>query len=59
MQRRGKLDTLAPEMQPLAQKSGTYFHGFDNVGMGRGHWNAEGHRAAARIIARRLCEERG
>lgn len=51
--------TLAPEMQPLAQKSGTYFHGFDNVGMGRGHWNAEGHRAAARIIARRLCEERG
>jgi len=48
---------LAPEMQPLAEKTGTYFHGFDNVGMGRGHWNAAGHRAAARIIARRLCEE--
>jgi hypothetical protein len=51
--------TLAPEMQPLAQKSGVYFHGFQNVGLGRGHWNAEGHRVAAQIIARRLCEERG
>lgn len=48
--------TLAPEMQPLAEQSGTYFHGFDNVGMGRGHWNAAGHLAAAQIIARRLCE---
>jgi hypothetical protein len=48
--------TLAPEMQPLAQKSGTYYHGFENVGLGRGHWNAEGHRAAAKIIARRLCD---
>lgn len=51
--------TLAPEMQPLAEKSGAYFHGFERSGLGRGHWNAEGHRAAARIIARRLCEERG
>jgi hypothetical protein len=47
--------TLAPEMQPLAEKSGVYFHGFDNVGQGRGHWNAAGHKAAAGIIARRLC----
>ena len=51
--------TLAPEMQPLAEKSGAWFHGFERSGLGRGHWNAEGHRAAARIIARRLCEERG
>jgi len=48
--------TLAPEMQPLAEQSGTYFHGFENVGMGRGHWNAAGHLAAAQIISRRLCE---
>jgi hypothetical protein len=48
--------TLAPEMQPLAEKSNTYFHGFDNVGMGRGHWNPAGHKAAAQIIARHLCE---
>jgi hypothetical protein len=49
--------TLAPEMQPLAEKNQVYFHGFDNSGIGRGHWNAAGHRAAAQIIARRLCEE--
>jgi len=46
---------IAPEMQRLAEKSGTYFHGFGE-GLGRGHWNADGHRAAAEIIARRLCD---
>ena len=50
---------LAPEMQPLAEKSGAYFHGFERSGLGRGHWNAAGHRAAARIIAQRLCKEGG
>jgi len=46
---------LAPEMQRLAESSGTYFHGFPQVGMGRGHWNPEGHRAAAGLIAKALC----
>lgn len=46
---------LAPEMQRIAQESGAYFHGFPPVGMGRGHWNAAGHRAAAELIARGLC----
>ena len=46
---------LAPEMQALAEKDGTHFHGFDEASRGRGHWNADGHRAAAAIIARRLC----
>ena len=46
---------LAPEMQPLAEKTGTYFHGFGEAGLGVGHWNAAGHQAAAAIIARRLC----
>jgi hypothetical protein len=46
---------LAPQMQRLAESSGTYFHGFAQVGLGRGHWNAEGHRMAAELIARRLC----
>jgi hypothetical protein len=46
---------LAPEMQSLAEKSGTYFHGFGDAGLGRGHWNAAGHQAAAGLIARRLC----
>jgi hypothetical protein len=46
---------LAIAMQPLAEERKSYFHGFDNVGMGRGHWNAAGHRAAAELIARHLC----
>jgi lysophospholipase L1-like esterase len=48
---------MAPHMQRLAEESGVYFHGFDNVGMGRGHWNAQGHRAAAERLARHLCPE--
>ena len=46
---------LAPEMQRMANESGTFFHGFGSGGLGRGHWNADGHRAAADLIARRLC----
>ena len=46
---------LALEMQGLAEERKAYFHGFDNIGMGRGHWNAEGHRTAAELIARHLC----
>jgi hypothetical protein len=48
---------LAFEMQRLAEERKTYFHGFPNVGMGRGHWNADGHRAAAELIARHLCAQ--
>jgi lysophospholipase L1-like esterase len=46
---------LASEMQRLAEGDGTYFHGFASAGLGRGHWNPAGHRAAAEIIARSLC----
>jgi hypothetical protein len=46
---------LAPQMQRLAEEQGTFFHGVAKTGMGRGHWNADGHRAAAEIIAQHLC----
>lgn len=48
---------LAYDMQRFAQERRTYFHGFTNVGMGRGHWNPDGHRVAAEIIARQLCTQ--
>ena len=58
--RRARIDALplAPLMQPIAESRNAYFHGFPRTGMGRGHWNAEGHRAAAELIARHLCEQR-
>jgi hypothetical protein len=48
---------LAPEMQKRAEAEGVYFHGFPNVGMGLGHWNENGHKAAGEIIARELCAQ--
>jgi hypothetical protein len=47
---------LAPQMQRLADQREAFFHGFPESGMGRGHWNPDGHRVAAEIIAKRLCE---
>jgi hypothetical protein len=49
---------LAPEMQRLAEQRKVFFHGFQSTGLGRGHWNPDGHRAAAELIAKRLCDEK-
>ena len=46
---------LGPQMQALAVSSGAYLYGFENTELGFGHWNELGHRAAADIIAPRLC----
>jgi hypothetical protein len=46
---------LGPEMQALAAATGAYLYGFENAKLGFGHWNERGHRAAAELIARRLC----
>jgi hypothetical protein len=47
--------TLAPELQERASAGKMYFHGFENYGLGWGHWNPRGHRTAAQVIAPRLC----
>ena len=46
---------LGPQMQALAASSGSYLYGFKNGKLGFGHWNELGHRAAADLIAARLC----
>ena len=45
-------------LERIAEARKVHFHGFENSGFGRGHWNAEGHRAAAELIAQRLCNEK-
>jgi hypothetical protein len=47
--------TLAPEMQTYAEQNRVFLHGFGN-NQGNGHWNQLGHRVAAELIARKLCE---
>jgi hypothetical protein len=48
---------LGYELQKRADEGKVYFHGFKNVGMGRGHWNEEGHLAAAELLAAGLCAQ--
>ena len=48
---------LAPQMQALAHATGKHLYGAEDRNPGFDHWNALGHRAAAEIIAKRLCAE--
>ena len=50
-----KLISLAPELAEIAESEEVYFHGFENTGLGSGHWNETGHLYAAEIVARDLC----
>jgi hypothetical protein len=45
---------LAPSLQSFAERNNVYLHGFGRT-LGRGHWNADGHRVAGEIIAQRVC----
>jgi lysophospholipase L1-like esterase len=42
---------LAPLLQTYAVERQVYLHGLPNGERGMGHWNAEGHRVAAELIA--------
>jgi lysophospholipase L1-like esterase len=46
---------LAPELQKRADAEKKYFHGYQNLHMGWGHWNPDGHGAASEIVARQIC----
>jgi hypothetical protein len=47
---------LAPILQKKAEKEGIFFHGFPNTTMGKGHWNAQAHHFAGKIIAEQVCK---
>jgi len=49
--------TLAPELAKIATAKQIYMHGFKNTAMGSGHWNENGHRFAAQLIAKHLCKD--
>ncbi|HEY6230500.1 MAG TPA: SGNH/GDSL hydrolase family protein [Pyrinomonadaceae bacterium] len=47
---------LAPLLLDYATQNKTYLHGFEQ-NLGRGHWNAAGHRVAGELIAQYICNE--
>jgi len=47
---------LAPSLLDYATQNQAYLHGFGQ-NVGRGHWNAAGHRVAGELIAQRICNE--
>ena len=46
---------LAQPLQTYAKQHHLYLRGFRNTTMGGGHWNADGHRLAGEMIARKIC----
>lgn len=46
---------LAPDLQRRADQQGLTLHGFPGQQPGLGHWNQQGHRLAAELLAERLC----
>ena len=47
---------LAAPFQTYADKNEIYLHGFVNADPHGGHWNADGHRLAGKLIAKEVCE---
>jgi hypothetical protein len=50
------VSVLAPRLQRIARDRGIHLHGF-GPNLGNGHWNENGHRHAADLIADDLCAE--
>ena len=49
--------TLAQPLARQAEMKKIYFHGFPNTASGEGHWNEQGHAAAAPLMADWICRE--
>lgn len=47
--------SLVEPLRKYAEETQTFLHGFENTEPGSGHWNGEGHRAAARFLSDFLC----
>ncbi|MEB3316926.1 MAG: SGNH/GDSL hydrolase family protein [Cyanobacteriota bacterium] len=50
---------LAEAMREQADQNRLIAHGFQGQQLGVGHWNVTGHRLAAELLARRLCNPEG
>jgi lysophospholipase L1-like esterase len=50
---------LSRPMLDAATRDQEFFHGFEATGLGKGHWNAAGHRLAGELIAEALLESPG
>lgn len=48
---------LAPELQKLAESDNAYYHGFENMQLGNGHYNPLGHQRVGALLAEAICEE--
>jgi hypothetical protein len=46
---------LAQPMQDYADAHHAFLAGFKTTKLGIGHWNADGHRVAGELIARKIC----
>jgi hypothetical protein len=55
---RGGIDlvSLAEPLANYAEQQGVFLHGFENNRMGKGHWNASGHRFAGHLMAEKICD---
>ncbi len=47
---------LAPVLAAHAESTHTYLHGWPGPGLGKGHWNPDGHRVAGEALATWVCQ---
>lgn len=47
--------SLAEPLATYAEQHNVFLHGFQNSKLGKGHWNAAGHRLAGKLMSERIC----